>query len=192
MDANWLYGQNGAAAYDAIAPASGNPNAGIVGAYRFYTTTAVALAAAGTSSVPVLYNPPSSSYNCRIMTVRYGSVAGTVVQGVICNGIQIGAVLTSLTAGPAALSAWVGGTGMACPFLWYTTATSGVAPSIVLPTGINTGGAYAAGPTFTMRDDVNGFIVLAPGTAFYPAISINAVAMTVQVSVDVIATPVGK
>jgi len=191
MDGTFLYGQTLSTEQDAITPAAGNALNGKVGGFTFYNTTAVALAVGGTSSVPVLYNPVNSNYNCRIMAVRYGVTAGTWAQGTVGYGITPNAVLSSLTAGPAAMPAYVGGVQLACPFLWYTTCTSGAAPTYFRASGINTGGAAAAGPMFNATDYINGFVVLAPGTAFYPAVSLNAVATTVTVYVDVIATLLG-
>ncbi len=195
MDAGYLYGHNLIGEFDAITGVpgnTGNPLEGRVGSFTFYNTTAVALAVGGTSSVPVLYNPPNSGYNARIMAVRLGVTAGTWAQGTVGYGLTPNASLSSVTAGPAAMPAYVGGAQLACPFLWYTTATSAAAPTYFRASGINVAGAAGAGPMFTTLDPINGFIVLAPGAAFYPAVSLNAVATTVTVYVDVIATPVGS
>ncbi len=182
MDSQVFYGPRAASELDAIT----GVKTGIAG-FRFYNTSAVAYAAAGTSTVPVLYNPVNSGVVARIMCVRIGSVAGTVVQGALGYGWAVNATLTSVTAGPNPIPAYLGGIQAACGLLWYTTATSGAAPTF-MPMGVNTGGAYAAGPTFPIRDDINGFLVLAPGSAFYPIVSINAVAMTALCAVDVIQT----
>ena len=192
MDTQFFYGPRAGSEGDALIPPVGSVNAGKTGGFLFYSTTAVAYAAAAASSVPVLYNPTNSQFNCRIQWVKIGVRAGSWAQGDVGYGIYVNASLSALTAGPVALSSYVGGSGvLANPFLWYTTATSAVAPPVYIPSGINFGGAAAAGPAFNLVDNINGSIILAPGTAFYPNISVNAVAATVIVQVFVIATPFG-
>lgn len=193
MDTQFFYGPRSNSEADALVPPAGAATAGVTGGFLFYSSTAVAYAAGGTSSVPVLYNPTTGpQFNCRIQWVKIGVRAGTWVQGDVGYGITTNASLSSLTPGPAALNCYLGGTQLSNPFLWYTTATSAVAPAVYIPNGLNFGGAAAAGPAFQLFDPIYGSIILAPGTAFYPNISVNAVAATVVVQIFVIATPVGK
>lgn len=182
MDSTFYYGANAQDQVDAVTGAPDN-----VGLFRFYTTVAIAAAAPGTSSVPILFNPANSGVVARIQTVRIGAVAGTVIAGCLLYGVYDTPTLSGLTAGPAYVNAFHG-RGNTSPLLWYRLATCPT-PTIVFPNGISAGGAYAAGPLFTMRDDVNGAIVIPPGVAFWPFLANAAVAMTALVSVDVLQTP---
>ena len=183
MDSTVFYGQTLLGESDVVTGAV-SPN----GLFKCYTTAAVAGAIASTSSVPLLYNPPTSGVVLRILTVRYGVVAGTVIAGSILYGLQSSPTLSVLTAGPTPINMFAG-RGSSFQGLWYTTATIGAAPSIVFPNGISAGGALGAGPLFNMIDTVNGAIVLPPGTAFWPYLSNAALALTALISVDVVQTP---
>lgn len=170
-----------------------------VGAFKFYLTTAVASAQASTSSVPVLYNPAVSTcvdhvwiplVVLRVMAVRIGVVSGTVVPGSILYGLASDITFSSTAeTGAASFNTFVG-RGAATPAKFYTTATASAAPSILFPAGFNAGGNLAAGPLFTLRDDVNGSIVLPPGGSFWPFIANGAAApaVTALVTVDVVQT----
>ena len=183
MDATFYQGPSLVTELDAVTGAAA-PTA----ALKFFTTTAVAAAVAGTASVPILYNPPGSGVVARIMAVRFGAVAGTVIAGNLVYGWLFNPTLTGLTAGPNPVNGFLG-RGNSTPLLWYTTATSAAAPNVMGTAGISAGGAYAAGPLFQMFDPVNGFIVLPPNTAFWPYLANAAVAMTALITVDVIQTP---
>lgn len=182
MESTVFYGQNAQDQVDAIAGAPAS-----VGLFKFYTTTAIAAAVPGTASVPILLNPANSGVVARIQAVRFGVVAGTVIAGCLLYGVYDTPTLSGLTAGPASVNGFVG-RGNTTPLLWYRLATC-PAPVIVFPNGISAGGALAAGPLFTMRDDVNGAIAIPPGWAFWPFLANAAVALTALVSVDVLQTP---
>jgi hypothetical protein len=185
-DSSYFQGPVSGSQTDAVTVVSGS--SGSVGLFKCYTTTAVAGAIAGTSSVPLLYNPPGSGVVLRIMAVRFGAVAGTVIAACITYGVQSSPVLTVLTAGPTPINCFIG-RGATFAGNWYTTATIGAAPTILFPNGISAGGAYAAGPLFTMMDPVNGSIVIPPACAFWPYLSNAALAMTALITVDVLQTP---
>ena len=175
MDGTVFYGATKTQQSDAVTVAGGS--SGVTGTFKCYTTTAVAGAAAGANSVPILYNPASSNVVLRILRVSFGAVAGTVIAACITYGVQSSPVLTVLTPGPTPINTFIG-RGAAFQGLWYTAATIGAAPTILFPNGISAGGAYAAGPMFTMVDNVGGTIALPPGVAFWPYLSNAALAMT--------------
>lgn len=183
MESSLYYGQNMIDGVDVVAGAPDNS-----GTFIFYTDSAIAAAEPSTSSVPLLYNPPASGVVARIMQVKYGAVAGTVIAGCLRYGLQASPTLSGLTAGPDAINGFFG-RGNTTPLLWYKVATIGAAPSLVFANGISSGGAYAAGPLFTMVDNVNGSIVVPPGAAFWPFLAKNSVAMTALVTVFVVQTP---
>ena len=185
-DGTIFYGPTQGVQSDAVTVLGGS--AGSTGYFKCYTTTAVAGAIASTASVPLLYNPAGSGVVLRIMKTSYGAVAGTVIAACITYGVQSSPVLTVLTAGPTPINTFIG-RGATFAGLWYTTATIGAAPTILFPNGISAGGAYAAGPLFTMVDNVNGAIVIPPACAFWPYLSNAALAMTALVTVDVLQTP---
>lgn len=183
MDTQFKFGPVANSEFDALVGAP-VPYGGV----RFYNSTAVALAVAGTASVPVLYNPPGSGVLARIQTVRLGVVAGTTILGYHGYGWAINPTLSALTAGPNPIGA-VLGRGPTTPLLWYTTATWAAAPTLIA-SGLNAGGAFAAGPMFALRDDIGGWIILPPGCAFAPLIANAAVAATCVCVVDVYQTPI--
>lgn len=183
MDSTVFYGINQAQAVDVVTGAA-SPS----GLFKFYTTTAIAAAESSTSSVPVLYNPAASGVVARVQAVRFGAVAGTVIAGCLLYGVQESPGLSVLTEGPDPINCFIG-RGQECVLKWYTVATIAAAPTIIFPNGISAGGAYAAGPLFTMYDPVGGSIVLPPDTAFWPYLAKNAVAMTALITVDVVQSP---
>ncbi len=182
-DSTFFYGPTLSTETDAVTGAPAN-----TGYFKFYTTVAVAGAVAVVGSVPVLLNPVNSGVVARIMGVRFGAVAGTVIAASILYGVSGVITFSSTANGPTPINTFIG-RGAACALSWFTTATASAAPTILFPNGISAGGAYAAGPLFTMRDDVNGSIVLPPGASFWPYLSNAALAMTALITVDVIQSP---
>ena len=183
MDATIYQGPSLVTEVDAVTGA-----AAPIGAFKFFTTTAIAAAVPGTTSVPILYNPPQSQVVARIMTVRFGVVGGTVVAGNIVYGWLFNPTLTGLTAGPNPVNGFLG-RGNSTPLLWYTAATSAAAPNSMGTNGISSGGALAAGAMYQLEDNVNGMIVIPPGTAWWPFLANAAEALTALITVDVIQTP---
>ena len=183
MDGSFFYGASQSQQVDMV---TGAPQSS--GLFKCYTTTAVAGAVVGTTSAPALYNPVNSGVVLRIMRVRYGAVAGTVIAGAITQGVIAAPTISGLTLGPTPFNGFVG-RGQSWLGAWYTGITVGVAAAILFPAGISAGGAYAAGPLFTMVDNVDGAIVLPPGALFYPYLSNAALAMTALITVDVLQTP---
>ena len=186
MDGSYFQGQVSGTQQDAVTVVSGA--SGSVGLFKCYTTSAVAGAVIGTTTAPALYNPPASCVVLRIMAVRLGAVAGTVIAACHTYGVIAAPVLSGLTAGPTPINCFIG-RGATFQGAWYTGITVGAAATILFPSGISAGGALAAGPLFTMMDPVNGSIVLPPGAIFYPWVSNAAIALTALITVDVMQTP---
>jgi len=187
MDGTWFQGPSLVTETDAVTPGA-NPNSNIVGAFRCFTTTAVAAAAVGATSAPALYNPPNSGVVLRVQAVRLGVVAGTVIAGTLGYAYQANPVLSGLTSGPAPLGTYLT-RGAAFQGLWYSALTLAVAATFIGTNGLSAGGALAAGPLFQLMDPVNGFIVIPPGVIFLPFVANAAVALTALVTLDVIQTP---
>jgi hypothetical protein len=187
MDATFYQGTSLVTETDAVTPGA-NPSSGIVGAFRCYTSAAIAAAAVGVTSAPALYNPPNSGVVLRVQAIRLGVVGGTVIAGTLGYAYQNQPVLSGLTAGPAPLSTFL---TRGAPFqgLWYSALTLAAAPTFIGSNGLSAGGALAAGPLFSLMDPVNGFIVIPPGVIFLPFVANAAVALTALVTLDVIQTP---
>lgn len=160
--------------------------------------TGVLAKASDTSPVMMLWNPAGSGVNLRIQSVSIGAVSGTVILsslgwGVIPNaGSQFGtaAPIVSFTAA-AATNRLVGANGKASQ-INFAPATCSVtnAPTFKESWGLSAGGAFAAGPLFSLSVPVNGSIIIAPGTAFFPFLSNGAMALTAIVTVVATEEPV--
>jgi hypothetical protein len=186
MDGSVFYGANKAAALDAVTVLGGS--AGMTGTFKCYTTSAVAGAVIGTTTAPALYNPAASGVVLRILRVSLGAVAGTVIAASHTYGVIAAPVLSGLTPGPTPFNTFIG-RGATFQGAWYTGITVASAATILFPSGISAGGALAAGPLFTMVDNIGGAIALPPGAIFYPWVSNAAIALTALVTVDVLQTP---
>jgi hypothetical protein len=183
--------------YGATGAVVGERDAVLSGQLFTYSSasTGVALKAADTSPVMMIWNPLGSGVNLRIQSVSFGAVSKTTViisnlgWGVILNaGNQFGtaAPIVSYTAAAAA-NRLVGANGKASQ-MYFGPATVSVtnAPTWRESYAKSFGGDFAAGPGFDLTIPVNGSIVIAPGVAFFPALS-NA-ATTIIAAVTVLAT----
>ena len=161
-------------------------------------TTGVLAKAADTSPVMMLWNPAGSGINLRIQSVDVGAVSGSVILsdlgwGVIRQaGAQFGtaAPIVSYTAATPT-NRLVGANGKSSQ-INFGPATVSVtnAPTFTETWGVSAGGALAAGPLFSVSIPVNGQIVIAPGTAFFPFLSNGAMALTAIVTVVATEEPV--
>jgi hypothetical protein len=147
------------------------------------------VAAVGVNSAPCLYNPPSSNVALRIQSVHIGVISGTVIAGNLGYAIQKDPVLSALTEGGIITGSFLFRTQPSQAKL-YTALTVAAAPTWIGTNGLSAGGALAAGPLFNLRDDINGAIVVPPGSAFWPFVSINAVALVANVTVRWIEVPI--
>jgi hypothetical protein len=168
--------------------------------YGFYYNTAlggVAAAAVGINSAPMLWNPGDSDVHLKIIKIRFGVVSGTVILAHIAYGIfancgsQIGAgqPIVSHTLAAATNAKYGAGRVSKIRFAPATVTMTG-GPAYWMPSGLNAGGAFAAGPLFSLVDPVNGEIVIPPGNAFFPFISNGALALTAAISVLALELPV--
>ena len=145
----------------------------------------------------MIWNPSGSGVNLRIQEVRVGAVSGTVILSHLCYGILLGAgnaigtgaPIVSYTAATPVNCLLVGGKASQMIFA-PATVTVTTAPTYLMPSGINAGGAFAAGPLFPMIDAVNGKIVIPPGVAFFAFMSNGAMALTAAVSVIATEEPI--
>lgn len=167
------------------------------GYFKFFLTAGIASGQAAASSVPVLYNPAvptvvGSVYAplviLRVMAVRIGVVSGSVVAGDIVYGVGSGITFSSASSANSGSFNTLVGRGAATPALWYTTATASSAPTQLVPSGFNAGGALAAGALFNLTDYIGGSIAIPPGGSFWPFLANGAAApaLTALVTVDVI------
>ena len=186
MDGSVYYGANKAGAQDAVTIAGGS--SGMTGTFKCYTTTAIAGAAAGANSVPILYNPAGSGVVLRILRVSFGAVAGTVIAACITYGVQSSPVLTVLTP-------WTGANQHLHRTWSYLRRQlvhgrhdrSGAHDP--LPQR-NLGGRSLRGGPLVHDGGQRGRHHRHPaGCAFWPYISNAALAMTALVTVDVLQTP---
>jgi hypothetical protein len=150
---------------------------------RFYTSSAIAAAAAGTASVPVLYNPAGSGIYARIVAIRLGVVSGTVVAGCLEYGYAASPSFSGVTTGPSPVAGYLGNDA-STPLLWYVAATAGAAPTSIGPSGLNAGGALGAGPLFELIDHPDG-LVLPPGAAFWPLLANTSLGLSALVTLDI-------
>jgi len=170
--------------------------------YGFYYNTAaagVAAAAAGTASAPMLWNPSDSDVRLKIIKIRYGSVSGTVIVGHVAYGIllaagaQIGTAqpIVSYTAGTAVNAVPGAGRVSKIKFAPLTLLLT-AAPTYLMPNGLSSGGALAAGPLYKLEDYLDGGLIINPGVAFFPYISNAALALTAAVSVFALEIPISQ
>ena len=187
MDSTFYQGTSLVLETDAVTPGQ-NPSGNIVGAYKCFTSAALAAAAVSTTSAPALYNPPNSGVVLRIQSVRLGVVGGTVIAGDLGYAYQLNPILSGLTLGPAPLGTYLT-RGAVFQGLWYSALTLAAAPTFMGTNGISSGGALAAGPLFQMYDPIGGFIAIPPGVIWFPFVANGAEALTAFVTVDVVQTP---
>jgi hypothetical protein len=167
--------------------------------YGFYYNTGAAgvvAAAVGTASAPMLWNPSDSDVNLKIVKIKFGVVSGTVIlshlaYGIFKAGAQIGTAqpVVSYTAGAPTNAKYGAGRVSRINFAPLTVSMTG-GPSYWMPSGLNAGGAFAAGTMFPLIDPVDGCIVIPPGIAFFPYVSNAAMALTAAVSVLGLELPV--
>jgi len=170
--------------------------------YGFYYNTAAAGvtgAVAGTASAPMLWNPSDSDVRLRIIKVRWGGISGTVIAAHIAYGwlaaagAQIGTAQPIVSYTKVAPVNAVLGAGRASKINFApATLLLTAAPAYLMPVGISSPGAYAAGPLFTMVDNVDGCIVVNPGNAFFPYIANAAIALVASVSVFALEIPISQ
>ena len=164
----------------------------LAGQCFWYSTaaTGIAIAAVGTGTVPMIWNPASSNRNLHIIQVNFGYVSGTTVAQHIGwatfagVGDQIGTAqpIISYTAAAAVNAILGGGAASHMRFAPATVSMTG-GPTYAGTYGISTGGAQAAGPMYQMIDWTWGKIVIPPGVAFFPAVSGATITMTASVAV---------
>jgi hypothetical protein len=158
----------------------------------WYSTaaTGIAIAAATTSTVPMIWNPSDSNRNLHIIQINFGYVSGTTVAQhlgwatFLGVGAQFGTaqpIISYTAANPvnALLGAGVASKMKFAP----ATVSMTVGPTYAGTYGISTGGAQAAGPLYPMIDWTWGKIVIPPGVAFFPAVSGTTITMTASVAV---------
>jgi hypothetical protein len=170
--------------------------------YGFYFNTAAAGvtgAVAGTASAPMLWNPSDSDVRLKIIKVRWGGISGTVIAAHVAYGWLASAGAQIGTAQPVVSYTKVSpvnavlGAGRASKINFApATVTMTVGPAYLMPAGLNSPGAYAAGGLFTMVDNVDGGIIVNPGNAFFPYISNAAIALVAAVSVFALEIPISQ
>ena len=126
----------------------------------------------------VLYNPPNSGKVARILKASVGYISGTMVAGHLCYANQT--AMNSAISGTAALiqsgllGAAVGPSGTAMQLLTAVTVT---AFTYLWPFGISTvvQAATATNTPWQMVDNVEGAIVVTPGSALAIAANVAAI-----------------
>lgn len=140
-------------------------------AFMYSTTSAVSVTALATTGAPNIWNPAGSGKNLVITKVTFGMAAigtpaiSSFVYGILRNaGNQIGtaAPVVSLTqVDPVNLL--IGGGNVSVMRFAPATISLTTAPTILCNSGCSTGSA-AAPVGYNFQDDVNGRIILAPGS----------------------------
>ena len=138
--------------------------------------TGVALVSYGsTASGFVLYNPVTSQKKAQLIRMTLGYVSGTQTAGSICYATNILSTGTAPTGTAAAILSNSIGSGLTSAMTPFYTATV-TALQLFETTGINTFAATASAiiDPWTARDDIDGRIVVNPGTTFSVAGSVAA------------------
>ncbi|HJX81457.1 MAG TPA: hypothetical protein VJ248_05460 [Candidatus Udaeobacter sp.] len=161
---------------------------GLLGAFSA-SAAGVTGAAIGTTSAPALYNPAGSGKVCKITSIRFGDVSGTIIRANIRYYWAINQVPTGVTLGT--IRSHSKGVPSVAQFL--TALTVGTAASVFLASGLGSGGAVAA-QFYSLIDRVEGDLTVLPGEIFYPYVSNGALAMVADVSMTWIeyAPPTGN
>ncbi|MDE3076382.1 MAG: hypothetical protein KGJ86_13250 [Chloroflexota bacterium] len=125
-------------------------------------TAGVALAAAGTTAGFALYNPLGSGKNLEIVRVALAIVSGTYVVGGVMHGVNTVPQAAAVTGTALTSVAGMAGSQATSVGKAFKTATLPVAQTALRPfVSKNT-----AAPFQILSEDVDGQIVLAPGTAW--------------------------
>jgi hypothetical protein len=161
------------------------------GIFKAYTlvANAVTIAIPGTSTAPILYNPPSSGVVFKILRVSWGVTGGTIAASASCYAIQDQPALSAVTAGPVPINANYF-RGNAFLGYWYTAVTWATASTVIIPYGFHSGGANAAGP-FSNPQWIENRLYINPGQVFAPCCATSAQAATVCPMVEFLQMPIG-
>ena len=165
-----------------------------------YSTAAagVTLAAPGTSSAPMIWNPSGSGKNLVIDKVAIGFVSTTTIAAnfeyayLTGAGSQVGTAAPIVSLTQVAAVNLLLGSGVASVMRFApATVTLAAAPTHLATVGISTtaGTATTTNAPFTMVDDVDGRIIVPPGVAFF-VLSNAAMAMVAEISIYGLELPV--
>ena len=150
-------------------------------AFSYSTTTAVSITAFG-SNMPSLWNPMGSGKICVLgrLTMQTGAVGTPALSGFQYGFLQNAgsAISGALTGGPvltftpvAAVNMCVGGPAKGSKMLWApAVSTYTTAPALLGAVGFNLGSTSTFTP-FTFIDNIDGRIILWPGSILQIAAS---------------------
>jgi hypothetical protein len=150
----------------------------------------VAAAAVGVNSAPFIWNPAGSGVRLRILKVKFGIVSGAGALQHLAYGllsvagaqIETAQPIVSYTPGAAVNANINKGLPSVMNFCPLTT-TMIAGPAYLMPNGLSTIGALAAGVPVKLVDEVNGEIIINPGDAFFPLIAGGTITLTLAVAV---------
>lgn len=128
----------------------------------------VALVSYGSTAAGfVLYNPVTSQRKAQLIKMSLGYVSGTQTAGSVCYATNILSTGTAPTGTGATVLSNQIGSGLTTAMTPFYTATV-TALQLFETTGINTFAATASAiiDPWTARDDIDGRIVVLPGTTF--------------------------
>jgi hypothetical protein len=184
------FGQNLSNAMDIVGGMANPPGGqGPAGLFEISFASAGPAAAIGTTTAPACWNPPQSGRLIRIMRVLLGDVSGTLTRANLryYRAIPPANVISGVTDVSSTIQSRSRNVNSVAK--WYSALTCTPAASIFMPVGFGSGGAIAA-QFYWLQDQPEGITVVQPGELWYPFVSNGASALTADLGIIWIETPI--